>query len=174
VGACREGFGWLGSLLVIGDGDLPRDLAVLVVPGRGVLEPTGELLQPYRLVDADGAVVAPVAVYFAELTACGRPATTQRSYGMDLLRWFRFLWAAHGGRSPEATCCALHRIAMTQARLHRPARELMQSRQLNCAGGMEALRVLNRRLPDVVYRAMLTDQRQLSPPLRDRGLRPDG
>jgi hypothetical protein len=27
------------------------------------------------------------------LTACGRPATTQRSYGMDLLRWFRFLWA---------------------------------------------------------------------------------
>ena len=22
-----------------------------------------------------------------------RPATTQRSYGMDLLRWFRFLWA---------------------------------------------------------------------------------
>jgi integrase len=35
----------------------------------------------------------PVAAYFAELTACGRPATTQRSYGMDLLRWFRFLWA---------------------------------------------------------------------------------
>jgi hypothetical protein len=32
-------------------------------------------------------------VYFAELTGCGRPATTQRSYGMDLLRWFRFLWA---------------------------------------------------------------------------------
>ena len=118
--------------------------------------------------------VAPVAVYFAELTACGRPAKTQRSYGMDLLRWFRFLWAAHGGRSPEATCCALHRIAMTQARLHRPARELMQSRQLTGAGGMEALRVLNRRLPDVVYRAMLTDQRQLSPPLLDRGLRPDG
>jgi hypothetical protein len=78
---------------VIGDGELPRDLAVLVVPGRGALEATGDLFQPYRLVDTDGAVVAPAAAYFAELTACGRPATTQRSYGMDLLRWFRFLWA---------------------------------------------------------------------------------
>ena len=76
----------------MGDGDLPRDLAVLVVPGRGALEATGDLFQPYRLVDADGAVVAPVAAYFAELTACSRPATTHRSYGMDLLRWFRFLW----------------------------------------------------------------------------------
>jgi hypothetical protein len=93
VGACREGFGWLGWLLGIGDGDLPRDLAVLVVPGRGGLEVTGDLFQPYRLVDAEGVVVAPVAAYFAESTACGRPATTQRSYGMDLLRWFRFLWA---------------------------------------------------------------------------------
>jgi acyl carrier protein len=59
----------------------------------GGLETTGDLFQPYRLVDAEGAVAAPVAAYVAELTACGRPATTQRSYGMDLLRWFRFLWA---------------------------------------------------------------------------------
>ncbi len=58
---------------------------------------------------------------------------------------------------------ALHRIAMTQARLHPPARELMQRRQLNGDGGMEALRILKRRLSDVVYRAMLTDQQQ-SPP----------
>ena len=92
-GACRQGFGWLGSLLVISDGEQPRDLTVLVVPGRGGLEATGDLFQPYRLVDGHGAVVAPAAVYFAELTACGRPASTQRSYGMDLLRWFRFLWA---------------------------------------------------------------------------------
>ncbi len=58
---------------------------------------------------------------------------------------------------------ALHRIAMTQARLHPPARELMQRRQLNGDGGMEALRILKRRLSDVVYRAMLTDQKQSSP-----------
>jgi hypothetical protein len=44
-------------------------------------------------VDGDCALVVPVAAFFAELAACGRAATTQRSYGMDLLRWFRFLWA---------------------------------------------------------------------------------
>jgi len=53
-----------------------------VVPRRGSLVATGELFEPYRLVDGDGAVVVPVAGFFAELAACGRPATTQRSYGM--------------------------------------------------------------------------------------------
>ena len=75
------------------DGDVPRELSGLVVPLLGSLEATGDLFEPYRLVDGDGAVVVPVAAFFAELGACGRPATTQRSYGMDLLRWFRFLWA---------------------------------------------------------------------------------
>jgi hypothetical protein len=36
----------------------------------------------------------------------------------------------------------LHRIAMTQARLHPPARELMQRRKFSGDGGMEALRIL--------------------------------
>jgi integrase len=47
----------------------------------------------YRLVDDDGTVVEPVSAFLAELQACGRSATTARSYGMDLLRWFRFLWS---------------------------------------------------------------------------------
>ncbi len=68
-------------------------LSGLVVPLAGSLEATGDLFEPYRLVDGGGAVVEPAAAFFAELAACGRPATTQRSYGMDLLRWFRFLWA---------------------------------------------------------------------------------
>jgi len=58
---------------------------------------------------------------------------------------------------------ALHRIAMTQARMHPPARELLARRKSNGDGGMEALRVLKRRLSDVIYRAMLTDQNQSSP-----------
>lgn len=49
--------------------------------------------EPYRLLDSAGTVVAPVAVYLKDLQGIGRPVTTQRSYGMDLLRWFRFLWA---------------------------------------------------------------------------------
>lgn len=68
-----------------------------MVPGRGSLEATGELFEPYRLVDDDDRVVVAAAAFFAELAACGRPATTQRSYGMDLLRWFRFLWAVEVG-----------------------------------------------------------------------------
>jgi site-specific recombinase XerD len=51
------------------------------------------LFEPYRLVDPSGAAVGAASVFFAELAACGRSAATQRSYGMGLLRWFRFLWA---------------------------------------------------------------------------------
>jgi len=82
---------------MITQGDAPRDLRRLAVPLRGSLEATGDLFEPYRLVDAHGVVVGPVAAYFRELAACGRPAAAQRSYGMDLLRWWRFLWAVEVG-----------------------------------------------------------------------------
>jgi integrase len=78
---------------VINDEGGPLNLSRLVVPLVGSLETTGVLFHPYRLVDDGGVTVGPVSAFFAELAACGRPATTQRSYGMDLLRWFRFLWA---------------------------------------------------------------------------------
>jgi integrase len=84
---------WLGSLLMIDNGDGSRDLAGLAVPRVGSLVETGEVFAPYRLLDPGGVVVAAVSAYLAELQACGRGAATQRSYGMDLLRWFRFLWA---------------------------------------------------------------------------------
>jgi len=58
---------------------------------------TGDGFEPYRLVDAAGVVVAPAEAFLRELAGCGRPAATQRSYGMDLLRWFRFLWAVRVG-----------------------------------------------------------------------------
>ena len=65
-----------------------------MVPQRGSLEATGDPFEPYRLVDGDGVIVVPVAVYLRELQASGRPAATQRSYAYDLLRWWRFLGAA--------------------------------------------------------------------------------
>lgn len=77
---------------VIGE-DSERDLAVLVVARVGRLEETGSPWEPYRLIDPAGAVVQPVARFLAELQALGRAEATQRSYGNDLLRWFRFLWA---------------------------------------------------------------------------------
>ena len=52
---------------------------------------------------------------------------------------------------------ALHRIALVQARRHPGARALLARRRAAGDGGLEALRVLKRRLSDVVYRALLTD-----------------
>ena len=89
----RIGVWGLWSLIVVTDGEAPRDLSRLVVPLVGSLEATGDLFEPFRLIDACGVVVAPAAAFFRELAACGRPAATHRSYGMDVLRWFRFLWA---------------------------------------------------------------------------------
>jgi integrase len=71
-----------------------RDLAALAVPQAGSLEPTGDPWEPWRLRDPSGTAVAPVAAYLQDLQAGGRPETTQRTYAISLLRWFRFLWAA--------------------------------------------------------------------------------
>jgi len=88
-----RGWRWLRSLLMAEQNDLPRDLGALVVPLTGALIETGDPWEPYRLVDPAGCRVAAVADFLRELQAAGRPAATQRSYGMALLRWFRFLWA---------------------------------------------------------------------------------
>jgi integrase len=70
-----------------------RDLMAMVVPQVGHLAATGDVSDPYRLVDGDGVVVEAVTEYFRDLQAAGRSTATLRSYGLDLLRWFRFLWA---------------------------------------------------------------------------------
>lgn len=59
----------------------------------GSLAATGSKWEPYRLLDSMGRPVAAAASFFADLLAAGRSEATVRSYGMDLLRWFRFLWA---------------------------------------------------------------------------------
>jgi len=70
-----------------------RDLARLVVPDVGRLEATGDRWVPFRMLDANGVVIEPVASFFAELQAADRRPGTIRSYGHDLLRWWRFLAA---------------------------------------------------------------------------------
>src|SRR5260370_17224770 len=78
---------------MITGGDGERDLGALVVALVGSLMGTEDPFEPFRLVDPDGFVVPPVAVFLRDLQARGRSANTQRSYGLALLRWFRFLWA---------------------------------------------------------------------------------
>jgi len=65
----------------------------LVVPAAGALVATGDLWEPYYLSDPGGGRVGPVSEYLRDLQAAGRPGTTQRSYALALLRWFRFTWA---------------------------------------------------------------------------------
>ncbi|MFI5857291.1 tyrosine-type recombinase/integrase [Streptomyces parvulus] len=74
---------------------LERDLKTFVLPEIGRLHETGDAWEPYRLLDPEGRRVEPVAVYFKDLLTADSPATTLYSYGNDLLRWWRFLWA-HG------------------------------------------------------------------------------
>jgi integrase len=71
----------------------PRALAGLVVPLVGRLRNAGDGWESVVLVDPVGERVDAAAVFFRDLQAAGRSVATVRSYGMDLLRWFRFLWA---------------------------------------------------------------------------------
>jgi transposase len=52
---------------------------------------------------------------------------------------------------------ALHRIALTQAHWHPDAKAMIERRKAGGDSGLEALRILKRRLSDVVYRALLAD-----------------
>ena len=70
-----------------------RDLASVVVPQVGRLVETADPWDPYQIVGENGTVVEAVSAWFADLLAAGRSAATLRSYGMDLLRWLRFLSA---------------------------------------------------------------------------------
>ncbi|GGW45360.1 tyrosine-type recombinase/integrase [Streptomyces galilaeus] len=70
-----------------------RDLKNFVLPEIGHLLKTGDPWEPYQVLDAFGRPIEPAAVYLKDLMAADSSPLTPRSYGMDLLRWWRFLWA---------------------------------------------------------------------------------
>lgn len=69
------------------------DVTTMTVVRTGRLLATNDLWDPFQLIDPEGTPVEAVRVFFADLQASGRSPATLRSYGMDLLRWFRFLWS---------------------------------------------------------------------------------
>ena len=89
----RDAAAWLDSAAMAAGADRDRDLSTLVVPAVGSVATRDDPWEPVRLVDKAGEPVAPVTAFLKELQAAGRSAATQRSYAMDLLRWFRFGWA---------------------------------------------------------------------------------
>lgn len=70
----------------------------------------------------------------------------------------RFRLNRGGNRQTNA---AIHRIAVTQLRIHPPAQELISRHMSNGKTKREALRALKRRLTDIVYRTMIQDTRPL-------------
>jgi transposase len=66
----------------------------------------------------------------------------------------RFRLNRGGNRQTNA---ALHRIAITQMRIHPDARRLITKHMTAGKTKTEALRILKRRLSDVVYRTMIQD-----------------
>lgn len=93
------------------------------MPLVGSLASTGDPFEPYRLLDRDGEVVNAVTTFLRDLAACGRPATTLRSYAMDLLRWYRFLWSfeipwAQATRAEARDFCLWLQIADKPRRSH--------------------------------------------------------
>lgn len=66
----------------------------------------------------------------------------------------RFRLSRSGNRQLN---CALHRIALTQARCHEPAKEFLARRREMGNTGPEARRALKRKLSNVIYRTLLLD-----------------
>ncbi len=85
-----DGFGFSGPHLDLIDGraDLPRVGAVV----KG-----SSLSLPYVVIDAAGREIESVSSYLRDLQLSDVSPLTCRSYGYDLLRWFRLLWAVDAG-----------------------------------------------------------------------------
>jgi hypothetical protein len=111
-----------------------RELSGLVVPRTGQLAATGDDGQPYRLLDADGTVVEPVSAFLGELLAAGRSVATLRSYGMDLLRWWRFLRAVDVGWN-RATRLEARDFSCWIQLVVKQRRQPLTSRGVRWAGG---------------------------------------
>ena len=127
------------SPVMAGQGEQGTDVAGLVVPLAGRLVATGDRWEPYRLVDAAGAAVGPVGAYFGHLLAAGRAELTIRSYGMGLLRWFRFLWAAgvawdRATRAEASGFCRWLQLAGKPVRPHWRERGRRRGAGAGCAG----------------------------------------
>jgi hypothetical protein len=109
-----------------------RDLVTLVVDSVGSVVETEVIWEPYRLVDPDGEVLSSVTAFLHELQAAGRSSSTQRSYALDLLRWFRFLWAVEVGWG-QATRCEARDFCRWLALVDKPSEASRHPVPQNCS-----------------------------------------
>ncbi len=145
---------------------------------RGLVDRSRELtLQIKDLTTEITVLVSTMAPALIAIPGCGAITAAKilgETAGVDRFR-SRDAFARHNGTAPMPVWssnkarhrlsrtgnrqlnAALHRIALTQAHWHEPAKLMMQRRKAGGDSGMEALRVLKRRLSDVVYAALRAD-----------------
>ncbi|WP_169332384.1 tyrosine-type recombinase/integrase [Nocardia brevicatena] len=69
------------------------EVAGLNVARVGRVVATCDRTLPWVVVDGSGSPIGPVSDFLRDLVACGNSPASCRSYGYDLLRWWRFLAA---------------------------------------------------------------------------------
>lgn len=72
---------------------MERVLSALVVARVGRVVASDDPVLPWVVRDGAGVAIGPVSDFLRDLLACGNSPASCRSYGYDLLRWFRFLAA---------------------------------------------------------------------------------
>lgn len=145
---------------------------------RGLLDRCRALTEQINELTAEiTTLVADMAPSLIAIPGCGAITAAKilgETAGVDRFR-SKDAYARHNGTAPMPVWssnrarhrlsrtgnrqlnAALHRIALTQAHWHEPAKQMMKRRKAGGDSGMEALRVLKRRLSDVVYAALRTD-----------------
>ena len=145
---------------------------------RGLLERCRALTQQIiELTTEITTLVTDMAPSLIAIPGCGAITAAKilgETAGVDRFR-SKDAYARHNGTAPMPVWssnkarhrlsrtgnrqlnAALHRIALTQAHWHPPAKQMMERRKAGGDSGMEALRVLKRRLSAVVYAALRTD-----------------
>jgi transposase len=143
VGRIRE--------LTVRVNQLEREIGRLVGPLSGRLR---------QIVGVGGLTAAKLIGQTAGAARFGRSARFAMHAGVAPIP----VWSANqtrhrlnrgGNRQLNA---AIHRVAVTQLRDHRPARTLLERRIAAGSTKPEALRVLKRHLADVIYAAMCADE----------------
>ncbi|MFC9911370.1 tyrosine-type recombinase/integrase [Streptomyces sp. NPDC059862] len=91
-----------------------QDLHRQLIEGRADVPRVGSVVElesipRYAVLDADGAVVAPIVPYLRGLILDDNRPLTAKSYAYDLLRWYRLLWflGIPWDRATEAEASAL-------------------------------------------------------------------
>jgi transposase len=135
--------------------ELEREIGALVearAPGLLALEGCGPLTAAKLIAETAGAKRLPSDAKFARLAGVAPiPASSGKRVRYRLDR---------GGN--RQLNCALHRIAVTQGRVHPPARAFLAKKQAEGKSRIEAIRCLKRHLARRVWRLLLDSERERS------------